>query len=297
MSWSAIKDKSFTPPTIQEYQEKHPSPHRIEFGAKAKKGEGARQEPLISLITIVRNGEKTLEKTIQSVLGQSYPHIEYIIIDGASTDNTLQVIEKYKGQITYCLSEADSGISDAFNKGIACASGDLIGLINADDWYERDVLKKVARQYSSEGPAIIYGKLKFWKGDKLQHVAAADHSRLLQNMSVNHPSVFVPRKYYEDFGLYCLNLKIAMDYEWLRRASLRGAKFCYMDEVFSNMQLMGVSDKAWRKGCAECFEIRREQGMSAASNYAIYLKVLSKTYVRKFLERIRFHFLIKLYRK
>lgn len=296
MSWSAIKDKSFIPPTIQEYQEKNPSPHRVEFGEKPKQSKSTRLSPLITVITIVRNGGKTIEKTIQSVLSQSYQNIEYIIIDGASTDNTLQMIEKYKDKITYCLSEADSGISDAFNKGIACASGDLIGLINADDWYEKDVLEKVAEQYSSAGPAIIYGKMKFWKGDKLQYVAAADHSKLVYNMSVNHPAVFVARKYYEDYGLFCLNLKIAMDFEWLRRAFVRGATFHYLNEVVSNMQLMGVSDIRWRKGFAECFAIRRAQRMSATLNYATHLKILSKTYIRKILERIRLHFLIKLYR-
>src|SRR5690242_19312818 len=96
----------------------------------------ASQKPLVSIITIVYNGETYLEQAINSVLQQSYPHIEYIVIDGGSTDKSVSIIKKYESNIQYWISGRDNGIADAFNKGLAKAKGNVIGFINADDWYE-----------------------------------------------------------------------------------------------------------------------------------------------------------------
>src|ERR1700719_3728267 len=101
--------------------------------------------PVISIITIVFNGEKYLDQTIRSVLDQNYPSVQYIIIDGGSTDNSLNIIKKYEKDLYLWVSEKDKGISDAFNKGIARATGDIIGIINADDWYEPETFKRVAQ--------------------------------------------------------------------------------------------------------------------------------------------------------
>src|SRR5258705_5340519 len=98
--------------------------------------------PLVSIITIVYNGEKYIEDSIRSVINQSYKNIEYIIIDGGSSDNTVSIIKKYEKQIAFWISEKDKGISDAFNKGIAKATGEIIGILNSDDWYERDTVAK-----------------------------------------------------------------------------------------------------------------------------------------------------------
>ena len=102
-----------------------------------------KRKPLVSIVTIVYNGEKHLEQTIQSVLNQTYSNIEYIIIDGGSKDNTINIIEKYSDRLAYWISEKDNGISDAFNKGIAKSTGEIVGLINADDWYDFDAIKHV----------------------------------------------------------------------------------------------------------------------------------------------------------
>src|SRR6187402_2271204 len=100
--------------------------------------------PLISIVTVVYNAKETIERTIKSVISQSYKNIEYIVIDGGSTDGTLDIINKYKSDISKLVSEKDKGIADAMNKGIGYAKGELIGLINADDWYEEGALEKVA---------------------------------------------------------------------------------------------------------------------------------------------------------
>ena len=117
--------------------------------------------PVISIITITYNGEKHIEQTIQSVLGQTYPNIQYIIIDGGSTDQTLSIIKKYEQKLYYWVSEKDKGISDAFNKGIAKATGEIVGIINADDWYEPAALEQVAARMGDAD--VCFGDLQLWR--------------------------------------------------------------------------------------------------------------------------------------
>ena len=120
-----------------------------------------RKTPKISIITVCYNSEKYLEETIQSVLRQNYQNVEYIIIDGGSTDNTVSIIDKYRQYITYFVSEPDNGISDAFNKGIRVATGDVIGIINSDDLLEEGALERVAQEYA---PSVDWyrGDCKVW---------------------------------------------------------------------------------------------------------------------------------------
>ena len=115
---------------------------------------------LVSVVTIVRNGEYEIEETIKSVLKQNYKHIEYIIIDGNSTDNTMNIINRYKNNISYIVSEADFGIFDAINKGVQIASGDLIGLIHSGDSYEPNTIKIVAETFIKTNADIIYGDIR-----------------------------------------------------------------------------------------------------------------------------------------
>ncbi len=103
--------------------------------------------PLVSIITVVYNGAKTLEQTILSVLNQTYKNIEYIIIDGESTDGTLDIIEMYRDKISTCISEPDEGLYDAMNKGVSIANGELIGIINSDDWFEKNAVELVVSSY------------------------------------------------------------------------------------------------------------------------------------------------------
>jgi len=106
-------------------------------------------EPLVSIITVVLNGRKTIEQTILSVRNQSYANIEYIIIDGGSTDGTINIIEKYSEGVDFWISESDNGLYDAMNKGIGYANGELIGLLNSDDYYESDAVSRVIEAYKS----------------------------------------------------------------------------------------------------------------------------------------------------
>src|SRR5262245_19759519 len=146
-------------------------------------------KPLVSIITVAYNADRFIEKTIQSVLSQTYSPIEYIIIDGGSTDNTADVIKKYADRIAYWYSEKDNGISDAFNKGLNKATGDIIGIINADDWYESDTIEKVVNNFGDSD--VTYGDLQIWKGTEKDFILKGDHTLLAREMTVNHPTVFI----------------------------------------------------------------------------------------------------------
>ncbi len=124
-------------------------------------------KPLVSIITVCLNSEKTIEQTIQSVINQTYPNIEYIIIDGKSTDRTLEIIDKYKGKISILVSESDEGIYDAMNKGLKLATGELIGIINSDDWYESDAVETIVNSFLADrNVQVIYGNMDVYDQDK-----------------------------------------------------------------------------------------------------------------------------------
>src|SRR5688572_27072372 len=119
--------------------------------------------PLVSIVTIVYNGAQHLEQTILSVLEQNYSNIEYFIVDGGSTDGSVDIIRKYESSLAGWISEPDKGIGDAFNKGIDRTSGSIIGLINADDWYEKDCVSKVVAEMSNHD--VVYGDVRYWKNN------------------------------------------------------------------------------------------------------------------------------------
>ncbi|HEU0065414.1 MAG TPA: glycosyltransferase family 2 protein, partial [Flavisolibacter sp.] len=170
-------------------------------------------QPLVSIVTIVYNGEKHLEQTIQSVLNQTYPKIEYIIIDGGSTDKSPDIIKKYNKSLAYWVSEKDNGVSNAFNKGIAKATGEVIGLINADDWYEQTTVENIVNiiQYQD----VVYGNLRYWKNEKRDMTVEGNHEYLTKEMTLNHPTVFIKSNCYKKFGGFNNEFKYAMDYELL----------------------------------------------------------------------------------
>jgi len=210
--------------------------------------------PLVSIITIVYNGEKHIAETIRSVAAQTYPNIEYLIIDGGSTDGTLSVIEQFRGHVNSLVSEKDEGISDAFNKGIRRASGEIVGIINADDWYEPDAVELVVTLMGNSD--IVYGDLRLWRSDGVDDIRKGDHTRLCKEMTVNHPTVFIRRECYERFGLFDKQYRCAMDYDLLLRLYTAGCRFYYLPRVLANMRWGGMSDAQWKIGCRETLLIK-----------------------------------------
>jgi glycosyltransferase involved in cell wall biosynthesis len=205
-----------------------------------------------SIITVCLNAEQTIRQTIDSVIGQNYPHIEYIIIDGGSTDATLSIIEEYRDQISTVVSEADDGISDAFNKGIALATGDYIGIINADDYYEPTAFKTIADAIEHHHyPAVIHGSLRYIPSSGASYIEHPDINRIWDYMSVFHPTMFISNKAYQAIGAYRLDFKYAMDSEWVHRALAANINFHQSSSVVSNMRLGGASHKNISKSLKE----------------------------------------------
>lgn len=264
---------------------------KAETGIAQEKG-----DPLVSIITIVKNGEKYLGRTIRSVVAQTYKNIEYIVIDGKSTDGTLDIIKRNEQHISHWVSEEDKGVSDAFNKGLAAATGDLIGIINADDWYEPDALESVVKRLE-EGD-VFYGNNQYWKGDQKDYRFKADHHLLVREMTINHPTVFVKRKMYEQLGNFNIDYKCAMDYELLLRFYTARVKFVYLDQTIANMQLDGISDAQWKRGYKEVKNAKLKWLKTPKWKILLwYQKQLITIRLIKFLQYLRLDAVLRFYRK
>ena len=209
----------------------------------------------ISIITIVYNDVYYIEKTMKSVLDQNYSNIEYILIDGNSSDGTVDIIKKYisvfekKGITTFFLSEPDKGISDAFNKGIRHATGDIIGLINSGDGLMPDALKILVENWKSEDE-IVYGKtLAIDDKYNLRYLRQIpDHQDLSKmvytGMIFTHQSAFVKREVYNQFGLYDISFRYIMDLDLFIHFYNSGVQFRYIDELLVSMLCNGISSRA-----------------------------------------------------
>jgi len=248
----------------------------------------------LSVITIVLNDQQNIEKTILSVINQTID-LEYIIIDGGSTDGTLDVIERYKDSIDVLVSEKDGGIVDAFNKGLQFASGDIVGIVNSGDFLENNALELVVNSFESDID-IVYGNVQYWDQDKKEYIYKADHSLLPKFMSINHPAVFVKKKIYNQYGLFDNTYKVAMDYDLMLRFYSKGITFKYIDSVLSNMALGGVSDVNWQLAYRESFDIRKKYLGNSVSLYASYLWQVFKRYVSNAVSKLGLESIKKFYR-
>ena len=210
--------------------------------------------PKISIVTIVFKDEKNIEATIKNVLfEQNYANKEYIVVDGGSTDGTLDIINKYRDEIDIVISEKDKGISDAFNKGIKAASGDLVGLINSGDYYEPNILSDVAASYKNNRNApftVIHGKLSLFNKESSKIYFPKALSTFAFQMPVWHPTCFVSREVYLQFQ-YNLSYKIAMDYELFSRIYAANGAFYFLDKTIAHMNTEGVSNVNATRGFDE----------------------------------------------
>ncbi|MDA8174588.1 MAG: glycosyltransferase family 2 protein [Nitrospiraceae bacterium] len=228
----------------------------------------------VSIITITFNSKRYLEQTIQSVLDQDYPDIEYIIVDGGSTDGTLDIIRKYENRISTWISEPDKGIADAMNKGIKMASGNIIGIIHADDFYEPEAIKAVAEIFSKD-PSIglVHGDLRFWNpGETASAIdkPPATEKTAWKRMPAWHPTVFVRRGIYEKFGLFDISYKIAMDHELLLRFLKAGVRFFYSGLVLANMRTTGVSNIRYHDALMESKKVATKHGTGKIKIFLYY---------------------------
>lgn len=203
----------------------------------------------LSLVTVVYNAQDTIGQCIESVISQNYPDLEYIIIDGGSTDNTIQVINQYLPHINILVSESDGGIYDAMNKGIKLATGQVVGTLNADDYFaDHEVLQTVAKAFEQQGTDIIYGDLDIIDGHN--RIIRKWRSRQCQSSSFNlgfmppHPTFYCRPQLFEKFGFYNPEFGSAADYELMLRFMYRyKANSIYLKKVMVKMRTGGVSSK------------------------------------------------------
>lgn len=203
----------------------------------------------ISIITVCYNSEATIENTIRSVVSQSYQDIEYIVIDGESSDKTLDIVKRYEDKIAKIISEPDQGIYDAMNKGIKVATGDVIGILNSDDYYiGDDVVSKIAKAFKENSPDLIFADLAYVTTDNqnkiLRYYSAKRFvpKKLKQGIMPPHPTLYVKKEVYEKYGNYSLDFKIASDYEmFVRLLLVKKLSYFYMNNCIIKMTVGGVS--------------------------------------------------------
>ncbi len=201
-------------------------------------------KPTISVVTICRNSSETIEETIGSVLSQDYEGLDYVIIDGGSTDGTLNIIERYRQCLGYFVSEPDGGISDAFNKGVKAAKGDLIVMINSDDVLLPGALRRVAEEYE-EGKWDVYRCNMIIRNKATNFVGRSVPAMRFQlipwQLNVNHQSTIDPREEHQRWGLYDTNFRYMMDHDFLARCYRGGARFKRVDADVAEFRIGGVS--------------------------------------------------------
>lgn len=226
----------------------------------------------ISVITVVYNGAETIEETIQSVLSQSYGDIQYIVIDGASTDGTIDIIKKYQGKIDQVVSEPDEGIYDAMNKGIALASGDVVGFLNADDTYQNElILQKIANCFNEMQIDACYADLVYVSPTNtnriLRYWRSCDYKLglFLSGWMPAHPTFYVKKSIYNRFGVFDISYKLQSDFELtMRFMHVHKISTIYIPEVFVRMRYGGASNQSLRniiRGNIEAYQATKKHNL------------------------------------
>lgn len=204
----------------------------------------------VSIITVCYNSSETIESTIQSVLSQTYSNIEYIIVDGQSKDDTLKIVERYKNKISKIISEKDDGIYDAINKGIALATGDIIAILHADDFYpSENVVSLITEAFTSKSVDAVYGDLQYVDrvdvGIIKRNWSSGEYLKenFLKGWMPPHPSFFAKKECYNKYGVFNTTLRSAADYELMLRFLYKhNCSVAYIPKVLVKMRVGGKSN-------------------------------------------------------
>ena len=258
--------------------------------------------PLFSIITVSFNSEKTIEKTIQSVLKQTFQDFEYIIVDGKSKDSTIEIVKRYEpifnGKLKW-ISESDTGIYNAMNKGIRMAQGEIIGIVNSDDCLEIDALEtlvKVIKDNPDNRNKILTGEMLFHYVDgTTQHFPTNfkryEYYSKRYRMGINHPATFVPKMIYDKIGLFDEDFKLYADADFFIRCYEAGTDVCFINKVLSNMYDGGASNTVTKKMLDDSLLKIRKHAKSrlglwylTSKTYFAYciLKVVPNSFVKRY---------------
>jgi glycosyltransferase involved in cell wall biosynthesis len=241
----------------------------------------------ISIITVVHNNAATIRECVESVLNQTYP-IEYLIVDGGSTDGTLDIINKYAPKIKRIISEPDNGIYDAINKGLRIATGDIIGIIHSDDFYENnEVIPTIMNEFESTEVDSVFADLVYVKREDPNKIVRYYNSSLFNpdkfayGWMPAHPTFFVRSGFYEKYGLFKTDYKIAADFELLVRfLGKHNLSYTYLPKVIIRMRTGGVSTSSLKSNWILNKEIIRACRENSIDTNM--LKVFSKYFIKVF---------------
>ncbi len=242
--------------------------------------------PKISVVVPVLNNAVGLKRCLNSVCCQPQEVVQLIVIDGGSSDDTLEVISEYKFNIAYWETGKDQGISDAFNRGIDRATGDFIAILNSDDYWLPNCFQDFSEVVSQHPDAdIYYGKVLYFDiTTGYSYVRSPDLSRINKRMYLFHPSMIVRRDAYERIGGYSLAYQFAMDAEWCHRAISQGLQFQMVDAVLTAMQLGGLSDRNYKMSLDEYRSSLLEHGLSkkGSASFNFWKYYLLKSLLRPY---------------
>jgi len=244
--------------------------------------------PKISIITVCLNAEAHLEKTIQSVLSQTYPHIEYLIIDGVSTDNTLNLIKKHEKSISRWVSEQDKGIYDAMNKGVAMASGDSILMLNAGDFLQADAIEQMIQSVNGEvaNKVICCDWVVFFTNSPKKIYRQAEFN-FNQKNGICHQGTLIGRDIYRTFGNYDTTYRFVSDYEFYVRVWKKSPEvFIRTPHYLANFLYEGFTTKGIRKSNIERWLVIKRH-FSWSESWALRLVTLAAIVIRTFKGMVR----------
>lgn len=235
-----------------------------------------------TIITATYNSSSTLKDTLVSVNSQTYPDIEHIIVDGVSKDNSLEIVKMYGSRVTKVISEPDNGIYDAMNKGIQAATGDIIGILNSDDFFTSpDVISIIAKQFLKD-PTLdgVFTNLYYVKQDDPKIIVrhwisnAFEERSFLKGWHPPHPTLYLRKEVYEKYGLFNLDFDLAADFElMLRFFEKYKIKTKYIPETTIRMRLGGATSKSWKniwRQNIQCINAFRKNGLNPSILYPVY---------------------------
>lgn len=230
------------------------------------------ERPLVSIITVCYNSRETISKSIDSLINQTSHNFEYIIIDGGSTDGTIELIRTYEPLFSnnaipfQWKSEKDDGIYEAMNKGISLSSGTLIALLNSDDWYNPDTIENIIDVHQNHSEiGVFHGIVKFWKNNRMHTLYGASENFIERGVFPPHITCFIKKSVYNLIGPYDLKYPIAADYDMLLRIRKVGVKFLLIEKVLANFSLHGVSSN--RPLSLDVISIQKKHGLISKRRY------------------------------
>lgn len=248
----------------------------------------------VSIITVVYNGAGTLEQTIKSVLAQNYSNLEYIIIDGGSTDGTQNIIKKYEKKLAYWVSEPDHGVYDAMNKGIQKATGDILGFINSGDRYKEEAFLQVVRQFKIWDPDILCCEV--YRTDKGQVVGkrelpSNDLDKIRFSMLYCHQGMLAKREMLQGSMMFDTQYKISADYDWVLKCYYGGAKFAFFHQAIAYYDISGISTRQ-RKRLVEEAEVIAVKRLKASM---LESKEKDVQEIREWYRKVKVNYALKYY--